>query len=122
MTGQRLEFPGFSRPLHPLDSPIWSKTIVLRVQQAIACFTRPVKKKSVKKSAGPQNRTRDLKISHLKISKVVLVFYTSNLVTDRQTDRQTWFPPPPHWSSKAFEKHFSETNLTLFINLTLASE
>ena len=47
------------------------------------------------------------------------VHKTSNLVTDRQTDRRTdgqtdrqtdrlGFPHPPHWSSKAFEKHFSE--------------
>ena len=43
-----LNFPGsadrFAGLLHPLDSPKWSKTIVLRLQQAIACFTRPVKK------------------------------------------------------------------------------
>ena len=67
-------FPGsadrFAGLLHPYDSLIYSKTVVLRVQQAIACFTRPVKKDS-KKSVGFQNRTRDLKISHLKISKVV---------------------------------------------------
>ena len=36
--------------------------------------------------------------------------YTGNLVTDRQTDGQTDLvsPTPPHWSSKAFKKHFSE--------------
>ena len=93
-----LNFPGsadrFAGLLHPLDSPIWSKTIVLRVQQAIAFFTRPIKKVS-KKSAGPQNRTRDLKISHSKISNVVWGVYSSNLVTDRQTDGLTWFHPPP---------------------------
>ena len=104
-----MNFPGsadrFAGLLHPLDSPKWSKTIVLRVQQAIACFTRPVKKVS-KKSAGPQNRTRDLKISHLKISKVVWGVYTGNLVTDRQTDLVS--PTPLIGRQKLLEKHFSE--------------
>ena len=48
-----LNFPGsadrFAGLLHPYDSLIYSNTIILRVQQAIACFTRSVKKKVSKK-------------------------------------------------------------------------
>ena len=43
-----LNFPGsadrFAGLLHPLNSLKCSKTMILRVQQAVACFTRSVKK------------------------------------------------------------------------------
>ena len=71
---QKQTFFGFSR-LSPASPAQW-------------------KKSQVKKSTGPQNRTRDLKVSHLKISKVVWGVYTGNLVTDGQTDR-LGFPHPP---------------------------
>ena len=74
LNDQKLTFFGFSR-LSPASPAQW-------------------KKSQVKKSTGPQNRTRDLKVSHLKISKVVWGVYTGNLVTDGQTDR-LGFPHPP---------------------------
>ena len=101
MTGDVYDIPGeadrYAGLPHPYDSLIYSKTNLLRVQQAIACFTRSVKKVS-KKVNRTQNRTRDPRISHLKISKVVWGVYTGNLVTDRQT----WFPPPPSLVVKSF--------------------
>ena len=47
-TSNVFDFPGsadrYAGLLHPLDGLKCSKTILLRVQQAIACFTRSVKK------------------------------------------------------------------------------
>ena len=87
LNDQKLTFFGFSR-LSPASPAQW-------------------KKSQVKKSTGPQNRTRDLKISHLKISKVVWGVYTGNLVTDRQT----WFPPPPSLVVNSFREAFFRNRL-----------
>ena len=64
---------------------------------------------SEKSEPDPRVEPGTLESATYKIPSRVGV-YTSNLVTDGQTDR-LGFPHPPHWSSKAFEKHFSETLL-----------
>ena len=115
-----LNFPGsadrFAGLLHPLHSPKCSKTIILRVQQAVACFTRSVKKVSKKVSRTPESNPGPLKLATHKIPSRVGV-YTSNLVTDRQTDLVS---PTPLIGRQKLLKHFSETRLLyMYLNLLM---